>query len=119
MIEPAFGIIKEQLRGRRFLLRGLDNVRAEFTMLATAFNLRVLWWVRASGQSPRPLNASPLTLQTLCPSPAPALCQLPNAAQGYSYQQLTGASDISARPETGSRVELPVQSDFFSALEGN
>ena len=60
LIEPAFGIIKEQLRGRRFLLRGLDNVRAEFTMLATAFNLRVLWRAWAAGQSPRPFNASPL-----------------------------------------------------------
>ena len=62
LIEPAFGIIKEQLRGRRFLLRGLDNVRAEFTMLATAFNLRVLWRAWAAGQSPRPFNASPLPL---------------------------------------------------------
>ena len=43
LIEPVFGIIKEQLGGRRFLLRGLANVRAEFTLLATAFNLRMLW----------------------------------------------------------------------------
>ena len=41
--EPAFGIIKEQMGARRFLLRGLTNVRAEFTLLATAFNLRTLW----------------------------------------------------------------------------
>ncbi len=62
LIKPAFGIIKEQLRGRRFLLRGLDNVRAEFTMLATAFNLRVLWRAWAAKRSPRPFNASPLPL---------------------------------------------------------
>jgi transposase len=43
LIEPVFGIIKEQMGGRRFLLRGLANVRAEFAMLATAFNLRMLW----------------------------------------------------------------------------
>ena len=43
LIEPIFGILKEQLGARRFLLRGLVNVRAEFTMLATAFNLRTLW----------------------------------------------------------------------------
>jgi hypothetical protein len=42
MIEPVFGIIKEQLGARRFLLRGLENVRAEFTLMATAFNLRTL-----------------------------------------------------------------------------
>ena len=40
--EPTFGIIKEQLGARRFLLRGLADVRAEFSLLATAFNLRML-----------------------------------------------------------------------------
>lgn len=42
LIEPVFGIIKEQLGVRRFLLRGLLNVKAEFTLMATAFNLRTL-----------------------------------------------------------------------------
>jgi transposase len=42
LIEPVFGIIKEQLVVRRFLLRGLANVQAEFTLLATAFNLKML-----------------------------------------------------------------------------
>jgi transposase len=42
LVEPAFGIIKEQQRGRRFLLRGLQNVLAEWSLLAAAFNLRVL-----------------------------------------------------------------------------
>ena len=40
--EPTFGIIKDQLGARRFLLRGLANVRAEFHLIATAFNLRIL-----------------------------------------------------------------------------
>jgi len=43
--EPTFGILKEQLGARRFLLRGLVNVRAEFAIMATAFNLRTLSWV--------------------------------------------------------------------------
>ena len=43
LVEPVFGIIKEQQRARRFLLRGLANVTAEWTILATAFNLRTLW----------------------------------------------------------------------------
>jgi hypothetical protein len=43
--EPTFGILKDQMGARRFLLRGLANVRAEFTLLATAFNLRTLWRV--------------------------------------------------------------------------
>ena len=48
LIEAVFGILKDQLGARRFLLRGLANVRAEFTLLATAFNLRTLWrvWTR-------------------------------------------------------------------------
>jgi len=43
--EPTFGIIKDQLGARRFLLRGLTNVQAEFTLLSTAFNLRTLYRV--------------------------------------------------------------------------
>jgi transposase len=43
--EPTFGIMKEQLGFRRFLLRGLDNVRAETFLVATAFNLLSLYRV--------------------------------------------------------------------------
>jgi transposase len=42
LIEPTFGIIKEQQAGRRLLLRGLGNVEAEWLLLAVAFNLRTL-----------------------------------------------------------------------------
>jgi transposase len=45
LIEPNFGIIKEAMCVRRFLLRGLSNVRAESMVLATAFNLRTLYGV--------------------------------------------------------------------------
>ena len=45
LAEPVFGIIKEQQGARRFLLCGLANVSAEWTVLATAFNLRTLWKV--------------------------------------------------------------------------
>ena len=54
LIEPVFGILKEQMAGRRFLLRGISNVRAEFVLLATAFNLRTLWRFWASRPSPNP-----------------------------------------------------------------
>jgi hypothetical protein len=40
--EPSFGIVKEQMGFRRFLLRGLNNAKAEATMVAAAFNLRTL-----------------------------------------------------------------------------
>lgn len=42
LIEPVFGVIKEQMAGRRFLLRGTRNVTSEWSLLALAFNLRVL-----------------------------------------------------------------------------
>ncbi len=45
LIEPSFGIIKEAMGIRRFLLRGLNNVRAEASVLATVFNLRTLYSV--------------------------------------------------------------------------
>lgn len=45
LIEPSFGIIKEQMGIRRFLLTGLSNVKAEAAVLATAFNLRTLYGV--------------------------------------------------------------------------
>ena len=41
--EPTFGIMKEQMDFRRFLLRGLENIKAETFMVATAFNLRSLY----------------------------------------------------------------------------
>jgi transposase len=51
IIEPPYGIIKERMGMRRFLLRGLNNVKAEGVLIATAFNLRVLcriWQYRLS-----------------------------------------------------------------------
>ena len=54
LVEPVFGIIKEQQGARRFLLRGLVTVAAEWTMLATAFNLRT----PLSGVELQPLHRS-------------------------------------------------------------
>jgi transposase len=48
--EPVFGILKEHMGFRRFLLRGLNNACAETMMMATAFNLRTLY--RAWRQTP-------------------------------------------------------------------
>ena len=62
--EPVFGILKEQQGARRFLLRGLANVRAEFRLLATAFNLRTLWRAWTSWRAPRPIQTPELTLAT-------------------------------------------------------
>ena len=47
LVEGTFGTIKEHLRAHRLLLRGLQNVCAEWHLLCTASNLRKLhkyWW---------------------------------------------------------------------------
>ena len=51
LVEPVFGIIKEQQQAQRFLLRGLPNVAAEWSLLAIAFNLRTLWRVWCAGST--------------------------------------------------------------------
>ena len=56
--EPAFGILKEQQAARRFLLRGLAHVQAEWSLLATAFNLRTLARLWRTTGRPRALAAA-------------------------------------------------------------
>ena len=38
--EPVFGIIKSALGFRQFLLRGLDTVRAEWSLVTMAWNMK-------------------------------------------------------------------------------
>ena len=42
LVEPVFGIVKEQQGLRRFLLRGKAGVRAEWCLVGASFNLRTL-----------------------------------------------------------------------------
>ena len=39
-VEPVFGIIKAVMRFRHFLLRGLDAVRGEWSLVTMAWNIR-------------------------------------------------------------------------------
>lgn len=55
--ERPFAMIKQQLGARRFLLRGLEQVRTEWRWLATAFNLHRLMSLIRSRAGPR-LNAA-------------------------------------------------------------
>ena len=41
-VEPVFGIIKSVLGFRQFLLRGVENVSLEWTLVCLAYNLRRL-----------------------------------------------------------------------------
>ena len=52
--EPTFGILKEQQGARRFWLRGIAAVRAEWALLATTFNLRTLYRVWRYSAAGRP-----------------------------------------------------------------
>ena len=45
-VEPVLGIIKEVMNFRRFMLRGLDFVRGEWTLVCLAFNLKRLCVLR-------------------------------------------------------------------------
>lgn len=42
-VEPVFGIIKHVLGFRQFLLRGLANVRGEWSLICLAYNVKRLW----------------------------------------------------------------------------
>jgi hypothetical protein len=46
--EPVFGIIKSVLGFRQFLLRGLDNVRGEWSLVTMAWNLKRMFVLNAA-----------------------------------------------------------------------
>jgi len=47
IIEPVFGWIKSNLGFRRWTVRGLENVKAQWSLLCTTINLKKLYkhWV--------------------------------------------------------------------------
>jgi hypothetical protein len=47
--EPVFGIIKSVLGFRQFLLRGLDKVRGEWSLVTMARNLKRMFALNAAG----------------------------------------------------------------------
>ncbi len=46
--EPVFGIIKSVLGFRQFLLRGLDNVKGEWTLVTMAWNVKRMFALKAA-----------------------------------------------------------------------
>jgi len=50
IIEPVFATIKQAMGFRRCTVRGLENVRTQWALLCTAFNLKKLYphWVRST-----------------------------------------------------------------------
>ena len=57
--ERPFAVIKNVFGARRFLLRGLDNVRTEWSWLATAFNLQRLMNLIESRAGPSAATVAP------------------------------------------------------------
>ena len=49
LIEPVFGVLKEQRGMRQFRCRGLEKVQIEWSLATTAYNLTRMW--RAASQS--------------------------------------------------------------------
>ena len=47
IVEPVFGVLKEQRGMRRFRRRGLVKVAVEFALAATAYNLTRMWSAKA------------------------------------------------------------------------
>ncbi|MGA8872846.1 MAG: transposase [Candidatus Acidiferrales bacterium] len=52
IVEPVWGVLKEQRGMRRFRMRGLAKVAIEFTFAATALNLTRLWRVNPHMRRP-------------------------------------------------------------------
>ena len=46
--EPVFGIIKSALGFRQFLLRGLENVQGEWSLVTTAWNVKRMFNLKAA-----------------------------------------------------------------------
>jgi hypothetical protein len=42
-VEPMIGVVKSVLGFRQFLLRGLDNVKGEWGLVALAWNLKRMY----------------------------------------------------------------------------
>lgn len=49
-MEPILGVIKQAWGFRRWTLRGLENVRTQWTMIWAAFNLKRMHKARARGE---------------------------------------------------------------------
>jgi len=60
-IEPVFAQIKQQMGFRRWTVRGLQNVRSQWAMLATTWNLRVIFrhWRDGKDHPSRPTPKRP------------------------------------------------------------
>jgi len=50
MIEPVFGIIKEAHGFRRFTVKGLENAKAQWSLMCTTINLKRMYRLWSKGK---------------------------------------------------------------------
>ena len=104
LIEPTFGIMKEQQSARRFLLRGVANVDAEWVFLAVAFNLRTLAKIWQSGLGRLLLLFVPV-VDLLLALPARRRARLWSQTGAYDR----GGGPWNTRPRTNQLVRQALQ----------
>ena len=54
IVEPVFGILKQGEGFRRWTVRGLENVRTQWALVCTAYNLKKLAKPGSRGSPPAP-----------------------------------------------------------------
>ena len=108
LIEPVFASIKQAMGFRRWTVRGLDNVRAQWALLCTAYNLKKLYQHWAESRRPKKENSRPQGGQAL-------LQRLAAAAQ----RQLGLRSPRALLPRSSpSRRFAPEKASFETASHG-
>jgi transposase len=99
-VEPVFAQVKQQMGFRRWTVRGLQNVRTQWSLLTTTWNLRVLlrsWRGGPGGRSPCP------------PAPsAPRAPRPPNTVSRLRHWLADSRSFLSFTPAPTLTRILPV-----------
>lgn len=69
IIEPVFATIKQAMGFRRWTVRGLENVRTQWALLCTVFNLKKMYkeWAAGRRALADPNSANVITLPALTP----------------------------------------------------
>jgi Transposase DDE domain len=112
--EPVFGIIKSAMGFRQFLLRGLENVQGEWTLVTMAWNMkRMLALAVASGawpfllarKRPRDLQTTMIVLVTMIRNAVSCTHQnrtlIRQAASGNACRQAAWPDDAKFRAVGG------------------
>jgi transposase len=73
IVEPVFGILKQVEGFRRWTVRGLENVRTQWVLRCTAYNLKKLWraWKKGLAAATAPFRSRPPVTPTARGQPAP------------------------------------------------